>query len=436
MMTTAAVISRLAVISQPRLSDPRRPLSDSGAVRIAPMSAAISTRSFSSQHHDATRTTRQEPSTRTATIAVAESDAAAPVGAGGAATAAVAVPAAVSASLISAWPSAPPPSAPSAGQLLQEADRLWGEVTADPRRLDASATLITLRLLRRAGAEGLQRQMDVIDQAMRLEQTVAEADQQAAATATANAATTLGGASAITVGSRPAPVFVDSACVAVLLDSLTAHFGRPDGVAEAQAAFATMIQRASDAGALGQRSRAHRLRVTEGARNAYLRFLQRAGLTGDVLRLWAAQSPADKESNPAGLAVVLRALALADDAHGHGHGHGHGQLRAARLMDTDGARLQWTPELCGAWLSCFARRGDWRAAEDAWRRMRQRGVALDGDAHCKLMQIYIGSGEVEQLAKIEPLYAQMQNSSSSSGSGSAESSSRRRCTSRSATSRS
>ena len=84
--------------------------------------------------------------------------------------------------------------------------------------------------------------------------------------------------------------------------------------------------------------------------------------------------------------------------------------------------MQWAPELCGAWLSCFARRGDWRAAEDAWRSMRRRGVALDGDAHCKLMQIYTNSGEVEQLAKIEPLYAQMQSSSSSSGSGSAESS--------------
>ena len=147
-------------VSQLRLSDLGRPFS--GAVRIASTSAAISTRSFSSQQHDATRTTRHEPST----VRIAVGDPAAAVEAGSAVTAAVAVPASVSASLISSWPSAPPPSAPSPGQLLQEADRLWGEVTADPRRLDASATLITLRLLRRAGAEGLQRRMDVIEQAM------------------------------------------------------------------------------------------------------------------------------------------------------------------------------------------------------------------------------------------------------------------------------
>jgi len=41
-------------------------------------------------------------------------------------------------------------------------------------------------------------------------------------------------------------VFVDAACLAVLLDSLTEHFGwRPGCVAEAQAAYATMIQRAA-----------------------------------------------------------------------------------------------------------------------------------------------------------------------------------------------
>jgi len=67
MMTSAAPFSQLAVMAviQPRLPHPRRPLS--GAVRIAPMSAAISTRSFSSQHNDATRTTRQEPPTASVT---------------------------------------------------------------------------------------------------------------------------------------------------------------------------------------------------------------------------------------------------------------------------------------------------------------------------------------------------------------------------------
>ena len=87
--------------------------------------------------------------------------------------------------------------------------------------------------------------MDVVEQAMKLEQRAAEADRKEGAPALVTAATTLSGTKASNAGSRGPPVFVDSACVAVLLDSLTAHFGRPDGVAEAQAAYATMIQRAA-----------------------------------------------------------------------------------------------------------------------------------------------------------------------------------------------
>jgi pentatricopeptide repeat protein len=80
-------------------------------------------------------------------------------------------------------------------------------------------------------------------------------------------------------------------------------------------------------------------------------------------------------------------------------------------MDTRGARMRWSAEVCLAWLSCFTRRCDCAGAEDAWRRMQQRGIAFDCDLYCKMLQIYIGSGEAAQLAKAEPLYAQMRGRS-------------------------
>lgn len=164
--------------------------------------------------------------------------------------------------------------------------------------------------------------------------------------AVAVATSTLNGeARTITTALRGTPIYVDASCYAVQVDLLTAHFGRPSGVAEAQAAYASIIQRHADAVAHGHHARAHKLQANQSARNAYLRFLHRAGLTDDLMRVWAAQSPADKDSNPDGVAVVLRALSLANNC----------RQRVVRLMDTDGARLQWSAEVCRAWLSCFSR---------------------------------------------------------------------------------
>ena len=71
--------------------------------------------------------------------------------------------------------------------------------------------------------------------------------------------------------------------------------------------------------------------------------------------------------------------------------------------------------IINAWLNCFERRGEWRGAETVWRRMAELGIAPDGYSHCALIQVYLSSGKAEQLAKIEPLYAEMISGSGPAG---------------------
>jgi pentatricopeptide repeat protein len=198
------------------------------------------------------------------------------------------------------------------------------------------------------------------------------------------------------------PVFVHAASFCLLFDSF-AHSDQPAShVAAAKAAYATMLRRRDEAVAGGWHKRKLQLIISEAVTNAYLKFLQRAGLADEMLQLWTGMSVSDKEGNPQALVAVLNALSTAES----------GQLQAEQLMATE---APWNVQLVNAWLGCYERSGDWRGAEAVWLRMLERQVAPDSSAYRALMEVHMADGSAAQLAKIESLWAEMRGDSGPAG---------------------
>jgi len=275
--------------------------------------------------------------------------------------------------------------------LLEEAERLWRQATQRP--LDSLTEVTTLSMLKLYHYRGdLERQQSLISEVMELERS-------AAAQAIRNADPRW------VIERDGPPVFVHAACFSMLFDSF-AHSDQPAShVADAKAAYAAMRRRRDEAVRRGWHKRELQLIVTEAATNAYLKFLQRAGLADEMLQLWEGTSASEKEGNPRALVAVLNALATVEGGH----------LQAEQLMQDDGANVRLDVQQFTAWLSCYTDSGDWRGAEAAWRRMLERRVTPDSPTYRKLMQVYIADGSTAQLAKIESLWAEMRSGSGPAG---------------------
>jgi len=163
-----------------------------------------------------------------------------------------------------------------------------------------------------------------------------------------------------------------------------------------------MLRRRDEAVAGGWHKRKLQLIISEAVTNAYLKFLQRAGLADEMLQLWTGMSVSDKEGNPQALVAVLNALSTAES----------GQLQAEQLMATE---APWNVQLVNAWLGCYERSGDWRGAESVWRRMLQRNIVPTSQSYRTLMQVHMADGSAAQLAKIESLWAEMRSGSGPAG---------------------
>lgn len=201
------------------------------------------------------------------------------------------------------------------------------------------------------------------------------------------------------------PVFVDAASFSMLFDSF-AHSDQPaNHVAAAKAAYAAMRRRRDEAAKRGWQKRKLQLIVTESVTNAYLRFLQRAGLADEMLQLWSAMSATERDGNPQALVAVLNALSTVDGGH----------LQAEQLMETDGANAQLGAQQFAAWLGCYTRSGDWRSAESVWRRMLERNIVPTSHSYRELIQVHMADGSAAQLAKIESLWAEMRSGSGPAG---------------------
>ena len=275
--------------------------------------------------------------------------------------------------------------------LLAEVEQLWRQAAQRPLdSLDMVTTLSMLKLYHYRG--DVQRQQALIIETLNLERSAAA---QAIRDADPRWSFERDGP----------PVFVDAASFCLLFDSF-AHSEEPaNHVAAAKAVYATMLRRRDEAVRRGWHKRKLELIVTESVTNAYLRFLQRAGLADEMLQLWSAMSATEREGNPQALVAVLNALSTVDGGH----------LQAERLMETNGANVQLNVRHFNAWLGCCSRSGDWRGAEAVWLRMLERNISPTSQSYRKLMEVCIADGSASQLAKIESLWAEMRGDSGPAG---------------------
>ena len=277
--------------------------------------------------------------------------------------------------------------------LLDQVQSLWREAQADPQH--KMGPVLVGAVLRLYHLRSVSAQLALLDEALQLETRAAEQSEKGPPV------------NVPVFTRRAAPVFVNASAFAQLFDSLAHNPQAYQYTTFVDAAYAHMCERHEAAVSLLQRARARQLEVTVVARNTYLKFLQRTRQTDQVMAVWAAMSRADKEGNAAGALVVLNALASS------GGRQDHVERVVAQFGDY---RIPLSVELCTAWLSCYRLSGDWRAAELLWRRMpTEMAVRPDARAYTALMAVYMGSREPDQLAKIEPLCAEMSNGSGPAG---------------------